>query len=60
MQPKTHWLAIDVDHLAHIPPQQTEVFDILIDIALFLHYSVAVLLGEDVFDSSGGVDESHH
>jgi hypothetical protein len=60
VQPKTHGFAVDVDHLAHISAEKTEVFDVLVYIALFLHDSVAVLLCEDVLDFSGGVDQAHH
>lgn len=60
LQPETHWLTIDVNHFAHVSSQKREVLDELVNVRLILNNMVAILLGKNMFDFFGGINETHH
>ena len=60
VQPETQRLGVQVHHLAHVSPQQRQILHEFVDVVFLIYYTIAVLLGEDVLDFAGGVDQTHH
>lgn len=59
VQPVAEGSAVDVDHAAHVPPQQLQVLQTFIDVVGVEHQIIALLLRESVCDAVLRIEERH-